>query len=415
MEINKPSVSESRVRGKKRSRSPSEDEGHPVKRARRNLNSQGRIHPSTSSAKAEKGPFKVSESRVRGRKRSRSPSKDEGRPVKRGRRESPAAAQSGYSEAVAGSGTGGVPADISALRTKLLQEISQQLTLRKMEPTALDDAGHSVLSPKPTTFNSKERLEDFFSRGALIGSGGFGSVFAGIRKDDGLPVAIKEVRREEREEVDIPALGGKMPKEVALMKQLSIPPACPYIVKLDGWYDDRASHAIVMERPEPCLDLYHFCMERGGYMSEELAQLVLLQLVLALFHCEDRGVRHGDIKAQNLLIQTDSLQVKLIDFGCGGFLKGSLDPEYLGAAVNESRARFLRDFNSTYTTMAIGEMLFRLVCGSAPSCSQETESLRFPREVSEEFRDLMDWCLGEHHSNRPTLEHIACHPWLQKC
>ncbi|XP_072574794.1 serine/threonine-protein kinase pim-1-like [Paramormyrops kingsleyae] len=75
-----------------------------------------------------------------------------------------------------------------------------------MEAAALDDAGHSTLSPKSTTSNSKERLEDFFSRGALIGSGGFGSVFAGIRKDDGLPVAIKEVRREEKEEVDIEQL-----------------------------------------------------------------------------------------------------------------------------------------------------------------------------------------------------------------
>nr|XP_023655800.1 serine/threonine-protein kinase pim-1-like [Paramormyrops kingsleyae] len=123
------------------------------------------------------------------------------------------------------------------------------------------------------------------------------------RKTD-YQLQIKEVLKDEGEEVDIPALGGKMPKEVALMMQLSIPPTCPYIVQFIEWFEGPESCSIVMERPEPCQDLYHYSIDCGGSLSEEVAQLVLLQLLLALFHCEDRGVRHGDIQAQNLLIQT---------------------------------------------------------------------------------------------------------------
>ncbi|KAK3520931.1 hypothetical protein QTP86_032023 [Hemibagrus guttatus] len=33
-------------------------------------------------------------------------------------------------------------------------------------------------------------------------------------------------------------------------------------------------------------------------------------------HCSNRGVLHGDIKPKNLLINDDTLVVKLIDFGC---------------------------------------------------------------------------------------------------
>uniref|UniRef100_A0A3B3S1U1 Serine/threonine-protein kinase n=1 Tax=Paramormyrops kingsleyae TaxID=1676925 RepID=A0A3B3S1U1_9TELE len=274
------------------------------------------------------------------------------------------------------------------------------------------EAGRSTPSPKPTSSNPKEQLEDLYSKGALIGSGAFGNVYAGIRKKDGLPVAIKEILKEDMQEVDIPALGGKMPKEVALMMQLSIPPACPYIVEFIEWFEGPESHSIVMERPEPCQDLHHYSIDCGGSLSEEVAQLVLLQLLLALFHCEDRGLQHGDIQAPNLLIQTESLQVKLIDFGCGSFWKDSSDPKYW--VLHQPLQSFLLHMDGVYTVLDISTMLFRLMCGTVPIWNQETGSLDFPRAVSEEFQDLMDWCFNPKRNNRPTLEQIASHPWLQK-
>ncbi|XP_048827095.1 serine/threonine-protein kinase pim-3-like isoform X2 [Brienomyrus brachyistius] len=363
MEINKSSVSESRVRGNKRPRSPSKDEGRPVKRERRN--SQGKIRPSPSTAKTQKGSFKV---------------------------------PSGHSEAAAGS----APGDTWQLRSQLQCEINQQLARRQLQSEAavLDSTGQSTTKP------TSKRLEDIYDKGALIGSGVYGNVYAGIRKKDGLPVAIKEVRKDDGEEVDIPALGGKIPKEVALLMQLSIPPTCPYVIQLIEWFDGPESHFIVMERPEPCLDLNRYSIDCGGYVSEELAQLVLLQLLLAVFHCEERGVRHGDISAQNLLIETDSLLVKLIDFGCGSFHEGSSD---LGAALHQPL-----DFDAMYTVLRISAMLFHLVCGMLPVRSRETGSLQFPRAVSEEFKNFMNWCISRDRTKRPTLEQIAAHPWLQK-
>ncbi|KAK3542194.1 hypothetical protein QTP86_017102, partial [Hemibagrus guttatus] len=44
------------------------------------------------------------------------------------------------------------------------------------------------------------------------------------------------------------------------------------------------------------------------------------QVVQAALHCYLRGVLHHDIKPQNILINPDTLAVKLIDFGCGDLM-----------------------------------------------------------------------------------------------
>ena len=49
-----------------------------------------------------------------------------------------------------------------------------------------------------TTFKVRQRLEDRYEDGKIIGKGGFGTVFEGRRKCDGKPVAIKEVTKDSK-------------------------------------------------------------------------------------------------------------------------------------------------------------------------------------------------------------------------
>ncbi len=78
-----------------------------------------------------------------------------------------------------------------------------------------------------------------------------------------------------------------------------------------------------MERPSPCEDLFEFAECHGGSIDEGLACVIMRQATQAAYMCCHRGVLHGDIKLENLLINKETHEVKLIDFGCGDLLKKS--------------------------------------------------------------------------------------------
>lgn len=54
------------------------------------------------------------------------------------------------------------------------------------------------------------------------------------------------------------------------------------------------------------------------------------ELIDAAAVCCSRAVFHRDIKMPNLLVNTETLEVKLIDFGCGDPLKSSSYNTYSG-------------------------------------------------------------------------------------
>lgn len=62
----------------------------------------------------------------------------------------------------------------------------------------------------------------------------------------------------------------------------------------------------------------------------------MLQVVEAARHCYSRRVFHRDIKAENLLFNTDTMDVKLIDFGCGDLWQDTPYEEYAGNCTSRS-------------------------------------------------------------------------------
>lgn len=78
------------------------------------------------------------------------------------------------------------------------------------------------------------------------------------------------------------------------------------------------------------MDLKSFADLQKGCLTEAQTRDVMLQVIRAACHCCERGVLHRDLKPSNILINPETMQVKVIDFGCGDLLKDTPFDSYFG-------------------------------------------------------------------------------------
>ncbi|KAL0161755.1 hypothetical protein M9458_045480, partial [Cirrhinus mrigala] len=114
-----------------------------------------------------------------------------------------------------------------------------------------------------------------------------------------------------------------VPAEVALTVMANQGPRCRHIIQLLDWQDNHDHYIMVLERPSPCMDMHDFFEHHGDLFTEALVRHLMRQAIEAAVVCCSRGVFHRDIKMSNLLVNTETMEVKLIDFGVGDLLKSS--------------------------------------------------------------------------------------------
>ncbi|XP_077638767.1 serine/threonine-protein kinase pim-1-like [Lonchura striata] len=176
----------------------------------------------------------------------------------------------------------------------------------------------------------QRQRQELYLWGPQLGSGGFSTVYSGIRLSDGSPVAIKRVARESVLQWDELPDGTRVPLEVVLMEKVGS--GCQNIIQLLDWFELPDSFVLVLERPEASQDLLQLLQEQGC-LCEEQARWLFCQVLEAVRHCTACGVLHRDIKPENLLVNPESGHLKLIDFGCGTFLQERAFTGFAGTRV----------------------------------------------------------------------------------
>uniref|UniRef100_A0A667YCR6 non-specific serine/threonine protein kinase n=1 Tax=Myripristis murdjan TaxID=586833 RepID=A0A667YCR6_9TELE len=255
------------------------------------------------------------------------------------------------------------------------------------------------LGGRPTEFQAK------YLQAQPLGKGGFGSVFAGFRIADYLPLVDGKLYQ--------------FPLEVELLLQVGAgagPSGSSAAVTLLDWFYMEQQLILVMERPFPSVDLHHYLTWKG----EGVCVCVCVQLVDAAIEIHTKGVFHRDLKPRNILMDIRSQLpcVRLIDFGCGATLHEGLYTEHRGTFYYTPPEwfRFRRCSAGPTTVWQVGVVLFEMLFSYRPF---KTESqiihshLVFGDEVSQECQHFLSQCLAKSPESRPTLEQLRLHPWLK--
>merc|ERR1712179_494665 len=132
------------------------------------------------------------------------------------------------------------------------------------------------LDPSKKDFHAQYTVKE------QIGKGGFGVVYAAVRRSDGLEVAVKEVGKDERV---VGASNSNLPLEVALMQQVN---DVPGVIRFIDYFDINTCFYIVMERFNS-KDLFDFISEAGP-LPESLAKDLFKQLLETIIACHSKGV-----------------------------------------------------------------------------------------------------------------------------
>ena len=261
-------------------------------------------------------------------------------------------------------------------------------------------------------------INKYFNIIALLGKGGYGSVYHAQRKSDLQDVALKKLKKNKNKNF-IDTKQGRMPREIYISTLLDHPniiPSSSYIKTSSNW-------VLIMGYNKLNIDLHTYISSRG-ILSEPLASSITQQTMSALAYCFKHGVTHGDIKPDNLLINTQTLKVQLIDFGAATFytkdqkvsLEGMQGTDvFLPPELFET----LSYLPTEGTVWAVGCLAYCMVTGRLPfQTKQEVLFLNLaailPTALTSQCKDFILSCLQRDLKRRIGFREMRGHRWCKR-
>jgi len=156
-----------------------------------------------------------------------------------------------------------------------------------------------------STGRKEVKFGDYFL-GQTIGEGEFGKVKMGWKKEGGVQVAIKLIRKE-----SLQGNTTRLPKiyrEISILRELQH----PNIVRLHEFVETERHMGIILEYASGG-ELFDYILNHR-YLKDPAARRLFAQLVSGVGYLHKKGIVHRDLKLENLLLDRHK-NIVITDFG----------------------------------------------------------------------------------------------------
>ncbi|GAX84564.1 hypothetical protein CEUSTIGMA_g11985.t1 [Chlamydomonas eustigma] len=250
-----------------------------------------------------------------------------------------------------------------------LTQMMKELNLKDgdSQPGTSEDAVNRILDGDAkitgqilhTTSGSGFTKQTFsYSTDRIVGNGSFGVVFQATCLETGETVAIKKVLQDKRFKN----------RELQIMKMIDH----PNVVKLKHSFyshtekDETYLHLVLEFVPDTVYRIGKHYAKNNQRMPNIFVKLYAYQMCRSLLCIHKQGICHRDIKPQNLLVNTESHQLKLCDFGSAKVLvKGEPNISYICSRYYRAPELIFgaTDYNAAIDVWSVGCVMAELLLG----------------------------------------------------
>jgi len=246
-----------------------------------------------------------------------------------------------------------------------------------------------------------------------IGKGNFAKVKLAKHIPTGKEVAIKIIDKTQLN----PGSLQKLFREVRIMKTLDH----PNIVKLFQVIETQKTLYLVMEYASGG-EVFDYLVLHGR-MKEKEARAKFRQIVSAVQYCHQKKIIHRDLKAENLLLDSE-MNIKIADFGFSNeFVPGNKLDTFCGSPPYAAPELFQgKKYDGPEVDVwSLGVILYTLVSGSLPFDGSTLRELRervlrgkyrIPFYMSTDCEHLLKKFLVLNPARRASLEVIMKDRWM---
>lgn len=285
-----------------------------------------------------------------------------------------------------------------------------------MDPNAQQSSVPQIVEEKIVKHNGEVQIRKYI-KGKFLGKGGFAKCYEFINQETKAVCAAKVVQK---------ASLTKSRAKQKLMSEIKIHRSIKnhYVVQFLHFFEDSENVYILLEL---CANQsMNELLRRRKRLHEIEVQCYTIQIINALKYMHAHRIIHRDLKLGNLFLN-DKMEVKVGDLGLAtkldfdGEKKRTIcgTPNYIAPEVLEGKAGHSYEVD----IWSLGVIIYTLIIGKPPFETSDVKATykrirmnayTFPEHVviSEAAKDLISRILNGDPTQRPTIDEMMAHEWL---